>query len=158
MPTRASSTWGLKLKRMENRKLRQIHQLLVEQVSQLYDISLLRQQGQWKDKIESLRATADALQTQYPSGMKAWRMHWDMQLFKALEQSDYQSLLTDHQTCGALVNQNNAHWIALVKHKEQLWHVDSCYFPWPMREEDFRECLATYPSTFAVVQRGHPGE
>ena len=40
-------------------------------------------------------------------------------LFKALEQSDYQSLLTDHQTCGALVNQNNAHWIALVKHKER---------------------------------------
>ena len=79
-------------------------------------------------------------------------------LFRPLEQSDYQSLLTDHQTCGALVNQNNAHWIALVKHKEQLWHVDSCYSPWPMREEDFRECLATYPSTFAVVQRGHPGQ
>ena len=48
------------------------------------DVSLLRQQAKWKERVEALRHTVDGLQPHY-SGMKGWRMHWDMQLFKALE-------------------------------------------------------------------------
>ena len=55
-----------------------------EQVADLMSVSLLRQQAKWKDKVEALRQQVDALQPLYP-GMKGWRMHWDMQLFKALE-------------------------------------------------------------------------
>ena len=68
----------------ENRKLRQVHLSIGEQVCQLMDVSLLKQQGRWKEKIEALRTTVDNLQPHY-SGMKGLRMHWDMQLFKALE-------------------------------------------------------------------------
>ena len=76
-------------------------------------------------------------------------------LFSPLQKTDYGRLLEDQLICGALVNQSNIHWIALVKHNGQLWHVDSRYAPWPMREEDFRQCLEAYPSTFAVAQREH---
>ena len=55
-----------------------------EQVALLMDVSLLRQQAKWKERVEALRATVDKLQPHY-SGMKGWRMHWDIQLFKALE-------------------------------------------------------------------------
>ena len=68
----------------ENRKLRQVHQKMGEQVTELMQVSLLRQQAKWKEKVEGLRQMADALQPHYP-GMKGWRLHWDMQLFKALE-------------------------------------------------------------------------
>lgn len=68
----------------ENRRLRQHHTSLGEQVAMLMDVSLLRQQVKWKERVEALRATVDALQPHY-SGMKGWRIHWDMQLFKALE-------------------------------------------------------------------------
>jgi hypothetical protein len=54
-----------------------------EQVTELMGISLLREQPKWKERVETLRQTVDALQPHYP-GMKGWRKHWDMQLFKAL--------------------------------------------------------------------------
>ena len=76
-------------------------------------------------------------------------------LFGKLEMTAYEAFMADDLVSGALVNQNNFHWIALVKHNGQLWHVDSRYAPWPMREEDFRQCLEAYPSTFAVAQREH---
>ena len=74
-----------------------------------------------------------------------------------MKKDNFDAPLLD-QICGALVNQNNFHWIALVKHKEQLWHVDSRYSPWPMDEEAFRECLQTHASTFGVARWEHPGE
>lgn len=48
------------------------------------DVSLLKQQSRWKERVDELKAMVDKLQPHY-SGMKSWRMHWDMQLFKALE-------------------------------------------------------------------------
>ena len=68
----------------ENRKLRQVHTKMGEQVTELMQVSLLRSQNKWKEKVEGLRQMADNLQPHYP-GMKGWRLHWDMQLFKALE-------------------------------------------------------------------------
>ena len=80
----------------ENRKLRQVHTMMGEQVAQLMDVSLLRQQAKWKERVESLRATVDGLQPHY-TGMKGWRMHWDMQLFKVLEHQYQAGLEGLHQ-------------------------------------------------------------
>jgi len=69
----------------ENRKLRLVHASLGEQVRGLMEVSLLRAQATWKERVEHMRSTVDGLQPSYPSGMIGWRKHWDMQLFKALE-------------------------------------------------------------------------
>ena len=66
--------------------------------------------------------------------------------------------MADELICGALVNQNNYHWIALVKHNGLLWHVDSEHFPTPMDEEAFKACLRSYPDTFAVARRERRGD
>jgi dynein heavy chain 2 len=68
----------------ENRKLRQVHRKMGEQVCTLMETSLLRKKSAWEEQIKKLRAQVEELQPRYP-GMKGWRMHWDMQLFKALE-------------------------------------------------------------------------
>ena len=65
---------------------------------------------------------------------------------------DYRSFLADESTCGALVNEDNHHWIALVKHSGLLWHVDSRHSPRPLDEEAFRACLEAYPNTFRVLR------
>ena len=80
----------------ENRKLRQVHTSMGEQVTELMGISLLREQPKWKERVETLLQTVDALQPHYP-GMKGWRKHWDMQLFKALEHQYQLGLESLHQ-------------------------------------------------------------
>ena len=79
-------------------------------------------------------------------------------LFNRLGEEDYHAFLADELVIGALVNQNQAHWVALVKHNGLLWEVDSQLSPKPMDEEAFRQCLRSYPSTHAVARREHLGE
>ena len=79
-------------------------------------------------------------------------------LFNRLGEGDYHAVLADELVIGALVNQNQAHWIALVKHNGLLWHVDSQLSPTPMDEEAFRDCLRSYPSTHAVARSEHLGQ
>ena len=82
------------------------------------------------------------------------RQRWKL-ILKTLKRTGYHALMADDLLLGALVNQNQAHWIALVKHGGLLWHVDSCGSPCPMGEESFREDLRAYPSTFAVAYAEH---
>ena len=79
-------------------------------------------------------------------------------LFNRLGEGGYQALMHDDLVYGAVVNQNQAHWIALVKHNGLLWHVDSRRSPRPMDETAFRNELRKYPDTFAVARCQHPGE
>ena len=79
-------------------------------------------------------------------------------LLNRLGAGDYHAVLADELVHGAIVNQNQAHWIALVKHKGQLWHVDSKQSPRPMDEEAFRHCLRDFPDTFAVTRHEHLGD
>ncbi len=79
-------------------------------------------------------------------------------LFNRLGEADYHAFLADELLLGALVNQGDAHWIALVKHDGLLWEVDSQLSPKPMDEEAFRVCLRSYPSTHAVARYQHLGE
>ncbi|NXG46652.1 DYHC2 protein, partial [Psilopogon haemacephalus] len=70
----------------ENRKLRKWHRNFIEKVISLMNIDLLRQQQRWKDGLQELRTVFASLESQAGScDMKAWRQHWNHQLYKALE-------------------------------------------------------------------------
>ncbi|KAL8191062.1 UNVERIFIED_CONTAM: Cytoplasmic dynein 2 heavy chain 1, partial [Gekko kuhli] len=71
----------------ENRKLRKWHTTFAEKVVGLMNIDLLRQQQRWKDGLQELRAVFSGLEAQgfLSRDMKAWRLHWNHQLYKALE-------------------------------------------------------------------------
>ncbi|NXA12552.1 DYHC2 protein, partial [Sapayoa aenigma] len=68
----------------KNRKLRKWHTNFVEKVVSLMNIDLLRQQQRWKDGLQELRTGFASLESQ-AGDMKAWRQHWNHQLYKALE-------------------------------------------------------------------------
>ena len=57
----------------------------------------------------------------------------------------------DDRCRGAIVNINNAHWTAIVKHADLFWYVDSCTRPRRMMAGDMESLLHQHPSTFAVV-------
>ena len=50
-------------------------------------VDLLRQQQRWKSTLMDIRhMMASLIQEGFnPSNMKSWRLHWDHQLYKALE-------------------------------------------------------------------------
>uniref|UniRef100_A0A3Q3KJ04 Cytoplasmic dynein 2 heavy chain 1 n=1 Tax=Monopterus albus TaxID=43700 RepID=A0A3Q3KJ04_MONAL len=71
----------------ENRKLRKWHTDFIDKVVTLMNVDLLRHQQRWKDGLQDLRtgfATLDA-QGFRSDDMRAWRQHWNHQLYKALE-------------------------------------------------------------------------
>ncbi|XP_071846316.1 cytoplasmic dynein 2 heavy chain 1-like isoform X2 [Apostichopus japonicus] len=71
----------------ENRRLRKWHYVLSDKVTQLMSIDLLRQQSRWKEGMQEIRGIFATLESQgyKSSDMKTWKMHWDRQLYKALE-------------------------------------------------------------------------
>ncbi|CAH2225380.1 cytoplasmic dynein 2 heavy chain 1 [Pelobates cultripes] len=71
----------------ENRKLRKKHTDFCEKVVALMNIDLLRQQQRWKDGLQEMRSVFFNLEYQgfRSSDMKAWRQHWNHQIYKALE-------------------------------------------------------------------------
>ena len=100
--------------------------------------------GSW----HSHSVLATVLRTARPA---AWKL-----LFGKLKETEYETLMADELVSGALVNQNNFHWIALVKHNGLLWHVDSRFAPAPMDQEAFRACMRAHPDAFAIARRAHP--
>ncbi|XP_062329494.1 dynein cytoplasmic 2 heavy chain 1 [Osmerus eperlanus] len=71
----------------ENRKLRRWHTDFTEKVVSLMNVDLLRQQQRWKDSLQELRTGFATLEAQgfSPGDMRAWKQHWNHQLYKALE-------------------------------------------------------------------------
>ncbi|KAJ8280434.1 hypothetical protein GJAV_G00054510 [Gymnothorax javanicus] len=71
----------------ENRKLRKWHTDFTEKVVTLMNVDLLRHQQRWKDGLQELRTGFAALESQgfRSDSMRAWRQHWNRQLYKALE-------------------------------------------------------------------------
>ena len=61
----------------------------------------------------------------------------------------------DETAAGAVVNQDNYHWIALVKHNGLLWEVDSRKAPALMDQQAFSATVERFPNTFAIVRKGH---
>ncbi|KAM9317805.1 cytoplasmic dynein 2 heavy chain 1 [Pholidichthys leucotaenia] len=71
----------------ENRKLRKWHTDFIDKVVTLMNVDLLRHQQRWKDALQDLRAGFATLEAQgfRSDDMRAWRQHWNHQLYKALE-------------------------------------------------------------------------
>jgi dynein heavy chain 2 len=70
-----------------NRKLRKAHDIVCESVKRLMDTDLVKNQTKWKDSMNSIRGTINAV---IKDGIKeadtlGWRIHWDYQIYKALE-------------------------------------------------------------------------
>lgn len=71
----------------ENRKLRKLHQKVLDIVVNLMSTDLLRQQQKWKDNLYEIRQIInEAVQMGFAeANMKPWLAHWDRQLYKILE-------------------------------------------------------------------------
>lgn len=70
----------------ENRKLRRVHGQLGDFVIALMDIDLLRQREKWKAKWNEMKSLMKSFERKYPSKhLLKWQIHWDHQLYKALE-------------------------------------------------------------------------
>ncbi|XP_008299945.1 cytoplasmic dynein 2 heavy chain 1 [Stegastes partitus] len=71
----------------ENRKLRKWHTDFIDKVVTLMNVDLLRHQQRWKDGLQELRTGFATLEAQGfgSDDMRAWRQHWNHQLYKALE-------------------------------------------------------------------------
>ncbi|XP_053561557.1 cytoplasmic dynein 2 heavy chain 1 [Bombina bombina] len=71
----------------ENRKLRKKHVDFCDKVVALMNVDLLRQQQKWKDALLEIRGVFSDLEYQgfRSTDMKAWRQHWNHQMYKALE-------------------------------------------------------------------------
>jgi dynein heavy chain 2 len=71
----------------ENRKLRKYHSTFGDEVVALMSVDLLRQGDKWKAGMLKLRTTCAELRTQgfAADALKPWQLHWDYQLYKALE-------------------------------------------------------------------------
>jgi dynein heavy chain 2 len=69
----------------ENRKLRKYHLMISERVSQLFNIDLLRFREKWLDQVSSIIKVFAQLESENYKNMDGWKIHWDYQIYKALE-------------------------------------------------------------------------
>lgn len=74
----------------EIRRLRRAHSNLATEVSALMQLDLLRNRDTWKSKWQGAKDVVGSLSGRFPQErMAKWLLHWDQQLYKALE-SGYQ--------------------------------------------------------------------
>tara|TARA_B100000780_G_scaffold278432_1_gene251954 strand:- start:135 stop:494 length:360 start_codon:yes stop_codon:yes gene_type:complete len=77
---------GAEVLSLENRRLRRIHMSMVEEVITLMSIDLLRQKTRWKARWSSLRnKKKELLETYEEKDLANFLLHWDNQIYKALE-------------------------------------------------------------------------
>lgn len=60
----------------------------------LMDTGLLKQQTGWKTGLRDVRDIMQQVEEMNFTNMKSWRVHWDFQIYKALEHQ-YQISLAD---------------------------------------------------------------
>ena len=68
----------------ENRRLRKLHAGVGRRVVALMNVDRLRQNDLWKNKWQALKEHCDSLSGKYRN-MERWLLHWDHQLYKAVE-------------------------------------------------------------------------
>eukprot|EP01105_Mastigella_eilhardi_P022238 TRINITY_DN5471_c0_g1_i1.p1 TRINITY_DN5471_c0_g1~~TRINITY_DN5471_c0_g1_i1.p1 ORF type:complete len:3987 (-),score=1077.90 TRINITY_DN5471_c0_g1_i1:1263-13184(-) len=78
----------------ENRMLRKMHASITEKVMQLMNTDLLRNTDKWNRTVREIRADMDVLERKGYQHMEPWRLHWDHQLYKALEYQYKRGLLS----------------------------------------------------------------
>eukprot|EP00899_Mesostigma_viride_P029629 jgi/Mesvir1/9851/Mv22388-RA.1 len=69
----------------KNRRLRKWHAWMGEKVAALMDVDLIRGRDKWKEGVKELRAKFDEIEREGFADTREWRLHWDHQLYKALE-------------------------------------------------------------------------
>ena len=70
----------------ENRKLRKVHFTLIDQISDLQNIDLLRHRQMWKQRLDSIKRTLEEITTgKDPEAARIWRTALDKELYKSLE-------------------------------------------------------------------------
>ncbi|XP_046488904.1 cytoplasmic dynein 2 heavy chain 1 [Neodiprion pinetum] len=70
----------------QNSELSEKHSALCERVASLLKgdaVNLATNQNGWKETLRNMRSTVDTVEGQY-GNTKAWKLHWDRQLLKAL--------------------------------------------------------------------------
>ena len=75
----------------------------------------------------------------------SWRLNVNQ-----LPPSAYTYLLGSPSILGALVDQGNTHWTAIIKHDNALWHVDSTRAPVLLMHRTFAAFILRHPASFAV--------
>ena len=80
-----------------------------------------------------------------------WRM-----LASPLLPSSWPSFSNSDAMVGALLNHNGAHWSAMCKHNNYVWHVDSQREPVVLDQKGFARLLRKHPMAFSVVTNEHP--
>lgn len=78
-----------KLLTEKNRRLRDAHRQVASKVCGLFEIDLVRQRDRWGRAIKEIRDVFKSLEMEgfAADNQSAWRLHWDFQIYKAL---DYQ--------------------------------------------------------------------
>jgi dynein heavy chain 2 len=66
----------------DNRRLHRLHGEITHSVIELFGIDLLRTKEAWMRKVRLIR---DSIERSQFSNMEAWKRHWDVQIYKALE-------------------------------------------------------------------------
>lgn len=77
-------------------------------------------------------------------------------LYTPLPTDSYDHVAKKEDVLGALVNENNAHWTAIVKHLLSLWYVDSINGAKKLNKQSFIKLLEQHPNTFLVVTNDSP--
>ncbi|GBG24746.1 Cytoplasmic dynein 2 heavy chain 1 [Hondaea fermentalgiana] len=87
----------------ENRQLQKSHQVLGHQAVQLMDIDLLRHGERWRQQWAKMTTLMNRMEASYPpKRMRAWKQHWDHQVYKALEASYRTGLETLNENLGEI--------------------------------------------------------
>lgn len=70
-----------------NRRLRKIHAEITEKVNKLMTFDLLKDEDKWQQTIGEIRQKFTEEERHCPNkaNMRPWAIHWDTQLYKALE-------------------------------------------------------------------------
>lgn len=66
-------------------------------VEKLMDTELLAKQSEWKKKIKDIRDIIEKVEANGYKNTELWRLHWDWQLYKALECQYIRTLLSLHK-------------------------------------------------------------
>eukprot|EP00828_Plagiopyla_frontata_P016361 TRINITY_DN2149_c0_g1_i9.p2 TRINITY_DN2149_c0_g1~~TRINITY_DN2149_c0_g1_i9.p2 ORF type:complete len:1025 (+),score=167.76 TRINITY_DN2149_c0_g1_i9:246-3320(+) len=82
----------------ENRRLRKIHMNLIDILAQLFKVDLVKQKDLWNDKMERIRRMIEQGTAGRDQNLcRIWKVHWDYQLYKALETQYQKGLLSLNQ-------------------------------------------------------------
>ncbi len=79
----------------QNNKLAGYHRQVQVKVLDLMGTDLLRQQAKWKEGLKEIRLIMTQVEQEGFTNLKTWRLHWDRQLYKALE---HQYQVSAHST------------------------------------------------------------